>query len=512
MNAADYQFKTKPISHQLEEFNQHWNSRSRGLLWEMGTGKSKATIDQGAALTQAKEIDCMLVVAPDGVHRNWITDEIPKHMPDSILSKAKTFAYQTDKASTKWHRDACKQIIEHPGPIVVAMSYDAVTTDPLFAKNAAGVKEKIWGGGKQFLWDVLRKRQCMYIADEARRIKNPMAERTKVVMKSATFAPYRRLLNGTPVPNGPFDLYSQLKFLDEKFWDPHGCRTWTAFKNMFGVFTPAQVRGPGGVLRQFQQLEGYKNLDLLGRILKLLCSRVTKEDVLDLPPKLYSRASFELTPAQRKVYKQLADEYMAFLDTGELVAAPLAITRLLRFQQVASNFVPVDTEDAEPIREIGTTNPRLDMLQELVEDIPHGAILWCRYNRTVDQVLERLRKMGLTAVRYDGQVSPDDREKAKVAFQKGDAQFFVAKESTAGEGLTLVQAKTVIYVENGFDLASRLQSEDRAHRIGQDAPVNYIDLIARETVEEYIVECLVEKLDIANQITGDRVKPWLCMN
>jgi SNF2 family DNA or RNA helicase len=507
-----YEFKTTPISHQLEEFNTHWKDRARGLLWEMGTGKSKEALDQWGALYEDNEVDALIVVAPDGVHRNWVNEEIPKHVPDRILSKTRCFTYQTDKAATKQHQADCEAVLAHPGPIVVAMSYDAVVTEPLMGKEkSTGRRYTIWRGGKKFLWDLLRTRKAMYVADEARRIKNPTADRTKVVVKSAVYAPYRRLLNGTPVPNGPFDLYSQLKFLDEKFWEPHGISGYTAFKNMFGVFQKGYVRGPGGVMREFPQLLGYKNLDLLQRILGTICSRVTKEDVLNLPPKLYSRASFEITAAQRKVYDQLSEEFMAQLETGEYVSAPLAITRLLRFQQVTSGFLPVDDADGEPVRDIGTTNPRLDLLDTICEDIPHGCIIWARFNRTVDLILERLRKAKLSTVRYDGQVSADAREEAKIAFQEGKAQFFVAKQSTAGEGLTLTQAKTVIYVENTFDLAARLQSEDRAHRIGQEHPVNYIDMLALGTVDQHIVKCLVDKMDVANEITGDRVKQWLAL-
>src|SRR6185312_2153059 len=181
-----------------------------------GCGKSKATIDECARLYEAGKIDCLLVVAPSGVERNWITDEVPTHLPDEILSEAKLFHYQTERAGTKWHQRAAEEAIAHQGLVVIAMSYDATVTEPLTEKDkTTGRRTTIWRGGKQYLWDVLSQRKCLYVADEARRIKNPQADRTKVIVKSASYAPYRRLLNGTPVPQGPFDLYTQLLFLDK---------------------------------------------------------------------------------------------------------------------------------------------------------------------------------------------------------------------------------------------------------------------------------------------------------
>lgn len=501
----EYLEKSKSFDHQAAEFRDHWSDKRRGLLWEMGTGKTKETIDQAAALYEAGEINCLLVVAPDGVHLNWITDEIPAHLPDRLRANLRTFCYQTAKAQTKRHMAECMEVISHPGLLVVAMSYDAVTTEETYQKDPITGKRKLtWKGGKAYLWDILRERRTMYVADEARRIKNPKADRTKIVVKSAVHAPYRRLLNGTPVPNGPFDIYSQMMFLDEHFWRPHGISNFGAFKTMFGVFEKAAVRGPGGVLREFDQLLSYRNLDLLHRILGTICSRVTKEDVLNLPPELYSRQVFEMTSQQKKLYDQLSDDYLGYLD-GHLITAPLAITRLLRFQQITSGFIPVE-DGPEPILDIGKVNPRLELLESFCEDLPHKGIIWGRFTRTIDKIMDML---GKNAVRYDGLVSSEDRAKNKEIFKHGDAQFFVAKQSTGGEGLTLVEAKTSIYMENTFDLADRQQSAARNHRIGQTVPVNCVDFAALGTVDEYIIKSLIEKFDISNEITGDQVKAWL---
>ena len=196
---------------------------------------------------------------------------------------------------------------------------------------------------------------------------------------------------------------------------------------------------------------------------------------------------------------------MAFLDSGDTITAPLALVQLLRLQQITCGFVPTDDGDLE---EFGGNNPRLDLLEEICDGLGHKAIIWGRFRRDIDLIMKRL---GKKAVRYDGSTSDDDRAAAKIAFQdpESEIQFFVGNPAAAGTGLTLHQARTVIYASNSFKLTDRLQSEDRAHRIGQEHPVAYIDLIAPDTVDEHIVRALRDKQDIAAILTGDGLKDWI---
>jgi SNF2 family DNA or RNA helicase len=226
--------------------------------------------------------------------------------------------------------------------------------------------------------------------------------------------------------------------------------------------------------------------------------------VLDLPPKLYSKRYFDLTPEQQRVYVEIKTEALTLLDTGDVVTAPLIITRLLRMQQVTCGYVPTDDGHVEQM--IGDKNPRLDTLVELCEGLAHPAIIWAKFRKDIDLIME---KLGDKAVRYDGQTSDDERAEAKRRFQTGDVQFFVANPAAGSTGLTLTAARTVIYYNNSFKLVDRLQSEDRAHRAGQTFPVDYIDIVAPNTVDVAIVNALRSKVNIAAEITGDNLKEWL---
>lgn len=482
-----YEFKTKPFGHQLKAFDEVKEAKAFAVFWEQGTGKTKFTVDNFAYLFENGEIDCVLILAPNGVHRNWVTKELPVHLPDRVAAKAFAFTYYAAKSGTKTGKAQQERAVKHPGLTIVSMTFDAFVTK----------------AGKEFAWKLFTRRKVFYILDEAARIKSPSAKRTKSILASAKYSKYRRILTGTPVANSPFDVYTLMKFLDEGFWKPHGVDSFLAFKTRYGKWIKGYNQQQG---REFEQLIGFQRLDELQNVLAPVSTRVLKEDVLDLPPKLYNVRYFELSTEQRRVYEALKEEYMAEVN-GEMITAPLAIVRLLRFQQVCSGYVP--REEDESFHEIEGGNPRLDALEDLCTDLPHSAIIWSRFRKDIDKICSLLSNK---AVRYDGSVSAKLQAEAVDRFQSGDVQFFVANPAAAGEGLTLHTAKTVIYYNNSFKLTERLQSEDRAHRAGMDShPVNYIDLVAQESVDEYIVESLQRKINVASQVTGDRLKTWLSL-
>ena len=569
-----YTFKTNPFAHQREEWERSREEEARGIFWEQGTGKSKLIIDTACWLYLLGRIDAVVVVAPNGVHRNWVENEIPDHMPDAIMANARAFHFQAPKSDTKWHRQAMRSLLHFQGFAWLTISYDGFMT----------------AAGKRALIDFFDKRRILYVLDEGHYIKTPGADRTKSILKSAKYAPYRRLLTGTPIANGPFDAYSEIKFLIENYWDGAGLSTFVEFKTHFGVFKKvrnAHVKSyfdekeqrwkkapPNGAL--VDVLVGYRNLEELNRLIQPITSRVTKDDALDLPPKLYAKRYFAMSEEQAKLYRQIKDEYIAWLNTGGLeaeaaamgpiegpetcpdcagrreveldgmiypcgtcvdtavlpdgdtpVIAALAITRLLRLQQITCGYLPTDDEE-EPVYIIPGPNRRLQGLCDEIENRQHKTIVWARFQMDITMILEELKKRGIKAVRYDGQVSDDARAEAKARFQgerpifergvmvgrvpvpvEDQADVFVGNPAAGSTGLTLTAAKHVDYYSNSFKLIDRLQSEDRAHRIGQLNQVLYTDWMADGTVDERIVEALRNKFNVASQITGDRLKEWL---
>jgi len=475
------EFKTQPMIHQLAELEVSRDLPARALFWSMGTGKTWLVINTAARLFHREEIDGMLVVTPSGVQDVWLLDEIPRHLPDDVPRRL--LAYRTRSALTAWHRGECAALQEATGALtVLAMSYDALVT-----------KE-----GRRTAEAFLRRRRCILVLDESHRIKTPGAQRTRIATQLAALAPYRRILTGTPSPNSPFDLYSQLRFLQRDFWVPYGFASAEAFRTYFGIMEPRSF-GRG----RFMQVVGYRHLDQLQKIVGRIASRIAKEDVLDLPPKTYQRRYFDLGDEQRRVYDDLRREFEAWLDSGERVEAPLAITRLVRLQQVSSGFLPLEGIDV-PSKKFNP-NPRLTTLRDLLEDVEGQALIFARFTRDIDAICEAL---GDLAVRYDGATDEAGRLDARRRFQAGEVRYLVGNPAVAGLGIDLTAASTVIYYSNSFNLAHRLQSEDRAHRIGQTRPVTVIDLVARDTIDVKIVDALLQKYDLMSQVTGDALRRW----
>jgi SNF2 family DNA or RNA helicase len=496
----NYVPKTRPFDHQREELEAHWGDDVRALFWEMGTGKSKLVIDTAAMLHAEDKVDALLVVAPNGVHRNWIDNELPAHLPDRIPVRA--LFWESKRAGTKRHAEAFRELVLHEGLAVLTMSYDAVITPR----------------GNKAAMDFLIKRTGLLVLDESTRIKTPGAARTKRILTLGKYAPFRRILTGTPVTNGPFDVYSQIRFLEPSFWRERHLDTFATFKSYFAVI---ESRENHQQRRMYDHVVAYRRLDQLQEMLKGISTRVTKDDVLNLPPKLYGERLFEPTPEQARIYEQLRDEYIVWLDSGEPVTADMAITRLLRLQQILCGYLPSDDfQDPEPAGrgpwgtspcDLKEGNPRLGALMEVIEEMPaqRKGIIWARFRRDIDIIMDALTQSGERAVRYDGKVESDARAEAIRHFQEGDARFFVANPAAGGTGLTLTAATTVIYYSNDFNLENRLQSEDRAHRIGQEHPVQYIDIVAPGTVDRHIVRALRTKMNVASQITGDQLREWL---
>jgi SNF2 family DNA or RNA helicase len=338
-------------------------------------------------------------------------------------------------------------------------------------------------------------------------VKSPSAKRTQSIIASGKHAPYRRILEGTPVSNSPFDIYSQVRFLDPDFWKRElEIGTALEFRQFFGMYRP---RAQEHSAYDLGILIGYKRLDILQAKLKQLGSRVLKLDVLkDLPPKLYDKHPFVMNGEQKRVYKELKEESRAVLSSGNEVTTPLAITQMLRLQQVTCGYVPVDdiNGDPQPMELLGSTNPRLEALEYLANTSLNQGLIWARFHKDLDLICDLL---GKRVVRYDGKVGADERQRNKEAFKSGAVQWLAANPAAMARGHTLNEGLTTIYYNNSFKLVDRLQSEDRNHRAGQTESVNYIDIYAPGTVDVHIMRNLRNKVDVASQVTGDALRDWI---
>jgi SNF2 family DNA or RNA helicase len=260
----------------------------------------------------------------------------------------------------------------------------------------------------------------------------------------------------------------------------------------------------------FQQVVGYRNLDSLTSLLDLYSFRVLKSKCLDLPNKLYTARYVTLTTEQLNMYMDLQKKAMILLQDGELVTAPAIITQMLRLQQVMSGHLKTDEGEM-----VYFPSNRMSAVEELLEEHDGKAIIWSRFRYDIQQLTKRLNeKFGSgSAASFYGDTTEDTRQNIIVNFQDPHhkLRFFVGNPSTAGYGLTLTEANLVIYYANDFNLDTRMQSEDRCHRIGQKNRVTYVDLISEGTIDEKIVKSLTGKINLSAKVLGEEARQWLSL-
>ena len=491
-------FKTKPYKHQLKCLKKFGRHKAFALLAEMGTGKTWIIINNVADLWTNGLCDAMLVFAPNGVHTNWTRLELPKHMPDSVPYRAVAWA----TTNAKKYAQEIEALYKYKDGLplrILTMNWEAL-------QNAKGIAAAIRFAN--------HAKRLMIVCDESDSIKNPKAKRTKALLKLSKEAEWRRIMTGTPINNSPFDAFSQFGFLDPSILETS---SFYAFKAEYAVllspdnplvehikkktrFTPQIVaRGAGGRPK-------YKNLDKLSRLIAPHSFRVLKEDCLDLPKKNYKTLLFDMTPQQAAIYKKMRRECRLVFEEDETPFSKLvAIGKLT---QITSGYC-IHPELDEPMRIEGAT-PKMDMLMDRVQTIVNAGskvIIWARYRIEIADIVQRLRKAKIETVQYHGGIKKTAREEAIDYFENDDkTQAFVGNPQAGGRGITLVAANYVIYFSNSFSLRDRLQSEDRAHRIGQTKNVTYINIAAKGTIDEMIIDALINKKDVADTIIDKGLK------
>ncbi len=475
----NYKFKTKPYAHQMTALKKSWNKENFAYFMEMGTGKTKVLIDNLAMLYDKGKVDGALIIAPKGVINTWYEQELPTHLPQHIENV--TVLWQPN--INKKYEEKLKTIFEIETDLhILIMNVEALSTDK----------------GVKYASKFLNSHKTLMAVDESTTIKNPSAKRTKNIIGLGKIAKYRRIMTGSPITKNPLDLYSQCEFLDPWLLD---FTSYYAFRNRYAEMKTMHAHG-----RSIQIVDKFKNLSELSETVKTFSDRVLKEDCLDLPDKIYMKRNIKLSPDQFKLYKQMKDQAIAMLN-GKVTSTITVLTQLMRLHQITCGHFTADDGSTQAI-----ANNRVGELMDVLEEIEGKAIIWAHYQYDIVNIIKNVvKKYGEgSIVDYYGLTPQEERQPNIKKFQSDPGcRFMVGTPSTGGYGITLTAANTVIYYSNGYDLEKRLQSEDRAHRIGQKKPVTYVDLICDDTVDEKIVKALRKKINIASEVLGEEIKSWI---
>lgn len=480
--------KTKPMAHQTEGLKRLLANPNYALGAEQGTGKTWMMLAEAEVLFEAGKATGALIVAPSGVHRNWIIREATAHLSCAWVG----FSWSPNKTK-KRERELGAFIRSPEGKLLklFAINYEAL----LGEHGAAAVRAFMAARGR-----------IVYV-DESHRIKNQSSATYKRLVALTTAAARRRIASGTLTGDNPLDVFAQYNYLRRGLLGTNSYRAFVAehavlihpnSPEMYAIQARRPSRGPAPqvVAKDVMGRPMFKNLERLAAKMRPWTFRVTKSECLDLPPKIYQTRQFTLPPAQRTAYEVLVSQARAELESGEVQFEESAVFNKIR--QVTSGFVMVDGK-AESLR---FASERIATLRAVVLEETGQFIVWACYTAELDLISKMLRDEGISHAVYAGATTSKERDAAIDDFQSGRIQAFVGHPRAGGTGLTLTAAGTAIYYSNEFELVSRLQSEDRCHRIGTTRPVLYIDIVAEDTIDEKIAAVLQAKKELSAKVLG----------
>lgn len=477
----DLPYKHPPYQHQNQALALARGREAFGYFMEQGTGKTKVLLDDAADLYLNGgvngRIDTLIVVAPNGVHAQWVNEQVPTHLSDAVPYSA---AYSGAALSPEERENMSKTLKFKGGLRIFALHIDSLS----------------YPKGKEFLRQILLGGNCLLVVDESSRIKDSNSKRTKSLIEVGKLAKYRRILTGTPISQGAEDLYSQLAFLSE---DILGYGSFFAFRNHFCKM--------GGF--QGKKITGYMNEQELMDKIDSHTFRVLKDDCLDLPERNFIRKEVLLHPEQKIVYEKMKKDFFLDLDNGVLTAK-MAVQRIIRLQQIVSGFIWKNPKkdkytgvivEPELYQEFPTNRPQamVDIIKESLPDTK--LIVWIKFRGDYNLVTKALNDAGIGWIDYVGSTPQDQRSGNIEKFRTDpNCKVFVSTPKAGGIGLNLTCASEVIWFSRDWSLENELQANDRVHRIGQHKVVNYHFLTSPRTVDERIDKILRAKLSVAENL------------
>ena len=458
---ADYLSRTKPYEHQMESFNYALTHNKFLLGDEQGLGKTKQALDIAVA-RKHKMRHCLIVCGVNNLKWNWYKEvEIHTNEKAHILGSRVNRKGKTVIGSSAERLADLKQIHDE---------YFLITNiETLRDKSIQSQIKKMCSDG------IIG----MTIIDEIHKCKNSQSKQGKAIHCCCSY--YRLALTGTPLMNNPVDLYNVLKWLEVEN------HSLTYFKNLY-----CEMGGFGGY-----EIIGYKNLDQLENSLNKNMLRRRKEEVLDLPPKIYTDELLDLDSSQDKLYRDVTNQIIEDIDRIMLLPNPL--TELIRLRQVTSNPNILTSKNI--------TNVKYDRIVDILESTTDKVIIFSNWTKVINPLYIKLSSLGYNPALVTGESKDPILEMNK--FQSDNTcKVILGTTPALGTGYTLTAANTVIFIDEPWSKAIKDQAEDRCHRIGTKGTVNIITLICKDTIDERIHQIIKDKGELSDRIVdGKAVQP-----
>ena len=439
-----WHLKGTPYTVQTKALDKAGGRRGFAFFMEMGLGKTATAYNEFINLYSIDMVDSMIVICPQSLKEVWATEAEEWEVPIPV---------------NIWPH-------HHHSPKILAINYEAI-----IAK----------GGG--YVEQLLKNNKVYLVLDESIHVKNPKAKRTKKIIGLTAHATYVRILSGAPIVKSPLDIWGQFRCIGELVG-----RNQYAFRNHFCVM--------GGYLGK--QIIGARNQEELTELIDAHSFRARKCEWTDIPDTLNTTRNYVLRGDQLKQYDTMRKDLVLNIK-DEVITAPMVITQMMKLQQISSGFI-ID-EQGDTINLVKEKdNPKLNLVEEIVEEINTKVIIFAFYRRSISLLMERFSADKSACL--IGDQSEESQKIEKEHFNNSDECPVMIAQLTAGKyGHTLLGTKnmpchTTIFYENNYDLDARVQAEARNHRHGQNYPVSYVDLIGTQ-LDKKVVFALQKKQQMA---------------
>ena len=451
--------KTTPFNYQKDVYAEAMNFNKYILNLEMGTGKSMIsllTMKKRMELGQIKR--CLIVPCVASLKYNW-QEEIRKHLGEESLVLG-----NRRNRKGRWSVKSNAEKLADLENLPQGSKWLITNVESFRDKNIKEAVKKLIKRGEI---DAL-------IIDEVHKLVSPRAQQTKAILSLAPLIPYTLLLTGTILLNRPTDLFVPLKLIDAE------TKSFTVFKNFYCI-----MGGYGGY-----QIVGYKHLDELQHRLSEVSVRVRKEDVLDLPDKLFVEEYLEMENKQTKIYQQVLESIVADIDKVVLNPNPLA--QMIRLRQATADTSILSDSVAESVK--------FDRAESLIEDIVangDSVLVFSNWSEVIDN-FEAILTDKFSVAKITGKVTDVEAQKEK--FNKDDCHILLMTTKAGGTGHTFNKATYIIFLDEPWTSADLQQAVARCHRIGQTKPVTIYTLMCKDTIDEYIHRIVKRKGALGDSI------------
>ena len=444
-----------------------------GLFDKMGLGKTLTALAATANLLWTGELQDVIIVC-EASHVHIWEDHINEHVPE--------FGVQVLNGKPDeriWNPSFRYHVISYQ-----LLSYTKIHSVPQAGENGRGcVLSKAEGVDAERMEKYLQERFCGLILDEGHYIRTPTSQTTQCLHYMSDLAYWRTLLTGTLVAENLENVWAPAYFLDQgKLLG----KTYREFEREYTIKRRFEMNG-----RTFYKIVGYKNTKKLHRKIKQLGLRRTKG--VDLPPKMISESPIIL-PSTDPYYKWLSEiryQLIASLEamTGEEIN--------LKDASKTSGLIQ-DLHRAAAIR-AGVVGPKMDLLYSRLRETKDQVIVWCAHKQVVEDCVDLLREDN-SVVGVHGGITPKKRIPLINAFKEGKYRILVATQDLMRSGHTLANCHYEFYLQLSWSLLNWIQSQDRAHRIGQESPVLIEVPILNCSLDRYMYDTLKRKEGLANAV------------